>query len=166
MSKTRIATTLAAALLAVALTAAAAMAFSLAGRPQKPKLATDPKGPTCVGGLRCDPRALSGKITAVDTDTLTIRTDAGKTYSGSLTDDTMIACPPQRAIDAGRVFNPKLPALPNLSGDEPSRPAVEITDRYACAASELTVGRHVAGAQLAVDKSGARRWLGVAVAPS
>ena len=132
-------------------------------KPRPPRLDLQPAACTTAG---CDPRQLAGTVTAFDGTTLTVRTDAGRTYRAVVNGDTNVACPPQAAIDDGRVFNPVPPTEPQIGSGGPALPAdVELRDRYACSASEISAGRRIAGAAVGSDDHRQLRWIGVALAP-
>ena len=131
--------------------------------PRAPRLELQP---TTCASAGCDPRRLAGTVIGFDGTTLTLRADVGRTYRAVVDADTHVACPPQEAIDQGRVFNPATPEEPRLGAGSPTVPAdIRLRDRYACSTSEIATGRRVVGAAVGFDSGRRLHWLGVALAP-
>lgn len=94
-------------------------------------------------------------------------TTSGHTYTATLGSGTTVACPSQQALDQGQVFNPILPSITPPGTGQASMPVKpQIRDQYACSATEITAGRHIAGAELGRDASGQLYWIAVALAPA
>lgn len=113
-----------------------------------------------------DPARLAGTVVSFNGTTLTETTTSGHTYTATLNSGTTVACPSQRALDNGHVFNPVTPSITTPgSGQASAPPKPQIKDQYACSTTNITVGRHIAGAELGRDASGQMYWIAIALAP-
>jgi hypothetical protein len=134
--------------------------------PKQPRLDLRPAGCSTATCSAEDPTAMAGTVVSFNGSELTERTKSGHTYTASVDDTTKVACPTQQAIEKGRVFNPSTPAIPKVGVGQVAVPATPtITDEYACSATDITAGRHIAGAELGRDSNGRLHWIAVAVAP-
>jgi hypothetical protein len=134
--------------------------------PKQPRLDLRPAGCSTATCSPEDPTAMAGTVVSFNGSELTERTKSGHTYTASVDDTTKVACPTQQAIEKGRVFNPATPAIPKVGVGQVAVPATPtITDEYACSATDITAGRHIAGAELGRDSNRRLHWIAVAVAP-
>jgi hypothetical protein len=134
--------------------------------PKQPRLDLRPAGCSTATCSPEDPTAMAGTVVSFNGSELTERTKSGHTYTAAVDDTTKVACPTQQAIEKGRVFNPATPAIPKVGVGQVAVPATPtITDEYACSATDITAGRHIAGAELGRDSNGRLHWIAVAVAP-
>ena len=95
--------------------------------------------------------------------TLTERTSSGRTYTAVVDSNTTVACLSHQALSEGHVFNPVQPSIAEPGSGQASTPTTpQLTDKYACSTTNITVGRHIAGAELGRGANGELHWIAVA----